>query len=70
MGEAFYTHISKEEFSHLVKIIFITKIKVVGYIHFFPSDENVACYMFKEANNQVKLSVKSMIYMNIHLYTL
>ena len=26
--------------------------------------------MFKEANNQVKSSVKSMIYMNIHFYTL
>ena len=70
MGEAFYTHIYTEEFSHLDKIIFITKIKVVGYIHFFLSDENIACYMFKEANNQVKSSVKSMIYMNIHFYTL
>lgn len=64
MGEAFYTHISTEEFSHLDKIIFITKIKVVGYNTFFLSDENIACYMFKEANNQVKSSVKSMIYMN------
>ena len=71
MGEAFYMHISTEEFSHLDKTIFITKIiiKVVGYVHFFLSDENIACYMFKEADNQVKSSVKSMIYMNIHFYT-
>lgn len=69
MGEAFYMHISTEEFSHLDETIFITKIKVVGYVHFFLSDENIACYMFKEADNQVKSSVKSMIYMNIQFYT-